>query len=186
MIVGLHGVIADIGSNLVVLDVNGVLYGIHTSLMCATGLQIGDKKRFLITEIIREDAYLLFGFLEKIEQDIFERLIKINGVGPKVAIAILSTFTPCDFIDVIESKSIQALQRVPGIGAKGASKIMVDLAGFFDFAQTCETGQAYKEVSIALENLGFKKSEIERVMKKITAKDTASMIKEALKLFQQK
>lgn len=184
MIVGLKGRIDKLGHNYVVLETNGIFYGIHISLICASELRSGEDARLLITEIIREDAYLLFGFTETIEQDIFERLIKINGVGPKVAMAILSTFAPKDFAQIVEQKNIQALQKVPGIGAKGASKIMVDLAGFFDFTQQESKTQAHYQAILALESLGFKKTEIDRVMKKVNSQETSEMIKEALKLLQ--
>lgn len=183
MIIGLRGRIESIEQNQIALEVSGVLYGVYVSLLCALELKKGMEIQFLISEIIREDAHLLFGFTQKIEQEIFERLIKINGVGPKVAMAILSTFNPQDFAQIVESKNIQALQKVPGIGAKGASKIMVDLAGFFDFTQKGEQSPAFFQASLALESLGFKKSEIDKVFKKITAQDTSEIIKEALKLF---
>lgn len=179
MIVGLRGIIEKVDPNFVVLDVNGVFYGISISLLSSMELKKGEEIKLLISEIIREDAYLLFGFLHKMEQDIFERLIKINGVGPKVAMAILSTFSPSNFAQIIESKNIQALQKVSGIGAKGASKIMVDLAGFFDFSPQANHSNL-KEASIALEGLGFKKSEIEKVLKKVKSQDIAGIIKEAL------
>lgn len=185
MIAGLRGKIEEIGIGSVLLEVNGVIYGLSSSLQTLAGLKVGQDVRFWITEIIREDAYLLFGFLQKEEQRIFERLIKINGVGPKVAMAILSTYTPQSFAQIIEQKNISALQKVSGIGAKGASKIMVDLAGFFDFEMQQDSNQKTKdEAMMALEGLGFKKSEIEKVLKKIDAQDTAEMIKEALKSFQ--
>lgn len=185
MIAGLRGKIEEIGIGSVLLEVNGVIYGLSSSLQTLAELKVGQDVRFWITEIIREDAYLLFGFLQKEEQRIFERLIKINGVGPKVAMAILSTYTPQSFAQIIEQKNISALQKVSGIGAKGASKIMVDLAGFFDFEMQQDSNQKTKdEAMMALEGLGFKKSEIEKVLKKINAQDTAGMIKEALKSFQ--
>ncbi|WP_027326801.1 Holliday junction branch migration protein RuvA [Helicobacter pametensis] len=187
MIVGLSGMVAKLEGNLVVLEVRGVLYGVHVSLLCGLELKVGDEARLWITEVIREDAYLLFGFLDPLEQKIFERLIKINGVGPKVALAILSSFSPIHFSKIIETKDVRALQAVPGIGAKGASKIMVDLAGFFDFSQDGSVElEAKREASMALEGLGFKKSEIDRVLKKIVAHDTPTVIKEALRFFQQK
>lgn len=185
MIAGLKGVIEELRVGSVLLDVGGVIYDVSVSLNTISELKNGMEVRLWVSEIIREDAYLLFGFLQKEEQRIFERLIKINGVGPKVAMAILSTYTPQNFAQIIEQKNISALQKVSGIGAKGASKIMVDLAGFFDFEMTKDGSQKNRdEVMMALEGLGFKKSEIEKVLKKITAQDTAGMIKEALKYFQ--
>lgn len=183
MIVGLRGRIESLEHNQLVLETNGVLYGIYVSLLCALDLKKEMEVRLFISEIIREDAYLLFGFTQKIEQEIFERLIKISGVGPKVAMAILSTFSPQDFAQIVESKNIGALQKVPGIGAKGASKIMLDLAGFFDFSRKDKNQEALSQASLALENLGFKRSEIDKVFKKIKAQNTSEIIKEALKLF---
>lgn len=183
MIVGLKGIIEKVESNFIVLDVRGVLYGIFISLLNSAEVKEGEEIQILISEIIREDAYLLFGFFHKMEQEIFERLIKVNGVGPKVAMAILSTFSPSNFAQIIETKNLQALQKVPGIGAKGASKIMVDLAGFFDFSAPAIYPNL-KEASLALEGLGFKKSEIQKVLKKVKSQDTAGIIKEALQFFQ--
>ncbi|RDU71196.1 Holliday junction branch migration protein RuvA [Helicobacter brantae] len=185
MIAGIRGIVEEIGIGKVLLEARGVIYDITLSLHTSSEIKKGEEIRLWITEIIREDAYLLFGFLHKEEQRIFERLIKINGVGPKVAMAILSTYTPQNFAQIVEQKNITALQKVSGVGAKGASKIMVDLAGFFDFSLEVSGDQKAKEEAIlALEGLGFKKSEIEKVMKKVSAKDTAGMIKEALKYFQ--
>lgn len=182
MIVALKGVAERVDPSFVTLDVKGVFYGVFVSLLSSMEIKQGEETKLLISEVIREDAYLLFGFLHKMEQQIFERLIKINGVGPKVAMAILSTFSPSNFAQIIETKNIQALQKVPGIGTKGASKIMVDLAGFFDIAGESNR-QNIKEVFVALEGLGFKKSEIEKVLKKVKSQDTAGMIKEALQFF---
>lgn len=183
MIVGLKGVVEKVEPNFVVLNVGDVFYGVFISLLSSMEVKKGEEIKLLISEIIREDAFLLFGFFHKMEQEIFERLIKISGVGPKVAMAILSTFSPSNFAQIIETKNIQALQKVPGIGAKGASKIMVDLAGFFDLS-TQVNHPSFKEASLALEGLGFKKSEIEKVLKKVKSQDTAGMIKEALQFFQ--
>lgn len=182
MIIGLKGIVERVEPNFIALDVRGVFYGISVSLLSSMEIKKGEEIQLLISEVIREDAYLLFGFLHKMEQEIFERLIKINGVGPKVAMAILSTFSPSNFAQMIETKNIQALQKVPGIGAKGASKIMLDLAGFFDLS-TQANHQNFKEASMALEGLGFKKSDIEKVLKKVKSQDTAGMIKEALQFF---
>lgn len=185
MIAGLRGVVQEAKIGKIFLDVGGVIYDVNVSLHTSSELKADMEARVWITEIIREDAYLLFGFLQKEEQRIFERLIKINGVGPKVAMAILSTYTPQNFAQIVEQKNISALQKVSGVGAKGASKIMVDLAGFFDFSSQEDGEQKAREDAIlALEGLGFKKSEIANAMKKICARETAQIIKEALKNLQ--
>ena len=121
------------------------------------------------------------------EKQTFERLIKISGVGPKVAIAILSTYTPTHFAKIIADKDIEALKKVPGIGAKGAAKIMVDIAGFFaQLLQSQEESIAPSnnlkyEASLALQSLGFKRNEIQKVLEHIEALSVSEIVKEALK-----
>lgn len=190
MIVGMIGNIYKLEPMIVNLEVNGIIYGLHISTNTSYAINSEKEKNQKITlfvsEIIREDAHLLFGFFEEIEKITFERLIKINGVGPKVALAILSTYTPQAFGKIIEDKDIAALQRVPGIGAKGAGKIMVDLAGFF--SELIESENIPKnegirnEALLALQTLGFKATDITKVLKTIHSSTTQEIIKEALKL----
>ena len=137
LIVGLRGVVCRIEPMFIEIEAGGVIYGVQMSLNATSALRMyieADAQKIvkiICTHIIREDAHLLFGFVEDMERQTFERLIKINGVGPKVALAILSTYTPTHFASIIANKDIDALKKVPGIGAKGAGKIMVDVAGFF-------------------------------------------------------
>lgn len=188
MIVGLVGSIYKLEATLVRLEVNGLIYGVQISTNTSYALSnfTDQKITLFISEIIREDSHLLFGFFEEIEKVTFERLIKINGVGPKVALAILSTYTPQTFGKIIYDKDIHALQRVPGIGAKGAGKIMVDLAGFFSEIihpqdkpqQESERNEAF----LALQSLGFKVNDISKALKNIQNEgSTQEIIKEALK-----
>ncbi|MDO7253398.1 Holliday junction branch migration protein RuvA [Helicobacter cappadocius] len=190
MIVGMIGNIHKLEPTRLEFEVNGLIYGIHistnTSYALNTQKEKSEKLTLLISQIIREDAHLLFGFIEDIEKVTFERLIKINGVGPKVALAILSTYTPQTFGKIIEEKNIAALQRVPGIGAKGAGKIMVDLAGFWseltDSHNISANQGSQNEALLALQSLGFKSTDIAKVLKTITSSSTQEIIKEALKL----
>lgn len=190
MIVGMIGNIYKLEPMMINLEVNGIIYGVHISTNTSYAINNEKEKNqkitLFISEIIREDAHLLFGFFEEIEKITFERLIKINGVGPKVALAILSTYTPQAFGKIIEDKDIAALQRVPGIGAKGAGKIMVDLAGFFSELMESENIPKNEgirnEALLALQTLGFKATDITKVLKTIHSSTTQEIIKEALKL----
>lgn len=190
MIVGMIGNIYKLEPMMINLEVNGIIYGVHISTNTSYAINNEKEKNqkitLFISEIIREDAHLLFGFFEEIEKITFERLIKINGVGPKVALAILSTYTPQAFGKIIEDKNIAALQRVPGIGAKGAGKIMVDLAGFFSELMESENIPKNEgirnEALLALQTLGFKATDITKVLKTIHSSTTQEIIKEALKL----
>ena len=183
MIVGLQGKIEHKEPGFVHVDVQGVIYEVFISLQTFSALGKEDTKLFT-TEVIREDAHLLFGFLELSEKKLFEKLIKISGVGPKVAIAICSTYTPTQFALVINNKDINGVKRVPGIGPKNAGRILVELNGFDPEMLTSASPKtlASQEAMEALESLGFKKDKISKALGSCSAEDTASLVKEALKL----
>lgn len=193
MICGLVGNVVELGAMNAEIEANGVVYEVALSVQTSAKLKVGQVARLRTTHIVREDAQLLFGFLDKVEQSTFERLLKINGVGPKVALAILSTFSPQSFASLVQSKDIKLLQKVPGVGAKSAGKILLDLAGFCSqilqesaldsndkMTSANETQKA--EAIAALESLGYKLSEIKKVLPQISASDTQNIIKEALRL----
>lgn len=191
LIVGLRGIVCKLEPMFVEIDVGGVVYGVQMSLNATSALraqieaQSQKEARIICTHIIREDAHLLFGFIDDMERQTFERLIKINGVGPKVALAILSTYTPTYFATIIANKDIDALKKVPGIGPKGAGKIMVDVAGFFaellQNQSVAPQNHLLYEASLALRSLGFKENDISRALKGVEATNVSEMLKEALK-----
>ena len=186
MIVGLYGEVFYKEPSCVHIDVSGVVYEVFISLHTFSALT--PKIRLYTTQIIREDANLLYGFLEMSEKKLFERLIKINGVGPKVAMAICSTFTPSQFATVLSNSDPKAIQKVPGIGPKSAGRILVELNGFDTEILTAGTtpsaSVAYQEASEALEALGFKKDKISKALSACEGEDTAALVKGALKLLQ--
>lgn len=193
MIVALKGSVERLEPTFVEIDVGGVVYGLGVSLNTSMRLKecASERVKVLCVQIIREDSQALFGFFDEVERLSFERLIKINGVGPKVALAILSTYTPQSFAKILEDKDIQALQRVPGIGAKSAGKIMVELAGFFnelieDRIEKNTMSDAKREASAALESLGFKSADISNALKNISGGEVADIVKEALKILGKK
>jgi Holliday junction DNA helicase RuvA len=183
MIVGIEGLIEKKEPILVHINVQGLIYEVQVSLN--TSNRISEKKvKLLITNIIREDANLLFGFLDSNEKSMFDTVLKINGVGPKVALAICSTFTASIFSQVIASKDVSMLKRVPGIGPKAASRILVELADFIvDTSDSSENSGALGEAMMALESLGFKKEAIQRALQGASG-DTSSLVKEGLKRLQ--
>jgi holliday junction DNA helicase RuvA len=185
VIVGLRGNIEYKEPSFVHVEVSGIVYEVFISLQTFSALPKGEVKLF-VSQIIREDAQLLFGFLDMSEKKLFQRLIKINGVGPKVGIAICSTYTPAQFAAVINNKDVKAVQKVPGIGPKSAGRILVELNGFDEdiLATSSPKTQSFNEASEALESLGFKKDKISKVLSSCEGSDTASLVKEALKLLQ--
>jgi len=174
MIAGLRGKVFKKNLSNILIDVNGIIYEVNVSVNSYS--ELNDEVFVYITEIIREDSYTLYGFANELEKKMFDTLIKINGVGPKVALAICSTFTPESFAEVIKTQNISALKKVPGIGPKSAKRILVELSEFN--LEIEENNKSFSDVVVALENLGFKKEAILKVLKDI---DTTS-IEEAIKL----
>jgi len=186
MIVGLNGKIEYKEPSFVHIEVAGVVYEVFISLQTFSALG-RDEVKLYTTQIIREDAQLLFGFIDMAEKKMFARLIKINGVGPKVAMAICSTYTPSQFGVVINNKDMNGVKKVPGIGPKSAGRILVELAGFdAELLQTSgdtpSASIAFAQASEALESLGFKKDKIAKALSACSGDDTSSLVKEALKL----
>jgi len=178
MIAGLRGKIYKKRINSVLIDVNGVIYEVMVSLNSYSNLN--GEVFVYITEVIREDTYTLYGFSDEYEKKMFDTLIKINGVGPKVALAICSTFNPSTFASIVQTKNISALKQVPGIGPKSASRILVEL-GDFSVNIEEESNASVSEAITALEGLGFKKDDISKIIKDINGSSTEEIIKQALK-----
>ena len=184
MIVGLVGRVVKKEPTSLQLNVGGVIYEVFVSLNCSSKI-ISDEITLEITEIIREDAHNLYGFLDSNEKKLFDTVIKINGVGPKVALAICSTFTPSSFAQIVTSNDVNMLKRVPGIGPKGDSRILVELSGFIvDGASSDEATNINIEASLALESLGFKKDIVTTILKSCTSTTTAELVREALRKLQ--
>ena len=185
MIVGLIGNIESKEPTKLHLEVNGVIYEVFISLHTYGELN-SEKIKIHISHIIREDAQQLYGFAQKSEKTLFEGMLKINGIGPKAALAICSTFTPEQFAGIISSKDVNALKKVPGIGPKSAARIMVELAGFdaILLQGDVHTTSASSEALMALESLGFKKEVIVSALAKCSATETSALVKEALKQLQ--
>jgi Holliday junction DNA helicase RuvA len=185
VIVGLVGSVEHKEPACVHMNVGGVIYEVFISLQTFGAINQKELKLFTC-HIIREDAQLLYGFMEMSEKRMFERLIKISGVGPKVAMAICSTYTPSQFASVITSSDVKAVQKVPGVGPKSAGRILVELNGFDTELVTTALpqNQAYSQAQEALESLGFKKDKIAKALSACNASDTSSLVKEALRMLQ--
>lgn len=185
MIVGLEGSIEKKEPTFVHVNVHGIIYEVFISLNCSSAIT-NSKIKLFITHIIREDSQSLYGFLDINEKKLFDTVIKINGVGPKVALAICSTFTPTTFANIVSSNDISMLKRVPGIGPKGASRLLVELSGFVVSGDSDGNilGANVSEAAMALESLGFKKDIINKVLTTCTGSDTSTLVKEALKKLQ--
>ena len=182
MIVGIEGIVEHKEPTCIHVNVQGMIYEVHVSIHTSNHID-KTKVKLFVTQIIREDVNLLFGFMEKDEKKMFDTVLKINGVGPKVGLAICSTFTPSTFATVISSKDVNMLKRVPGIGPKAASRILVELADFIVDSNTIDTNSTVMEAQMALESLGFKKEAIRKVLAGMKG-DTSSLVKAGLQKLQ--
>lgn len=128
MIAFLRGRILDKQPTVLILDVQGV--GYHVNVPLSTYYEVGDEGSEVALRIythVREDALQLFGFLTALEQQLFERLIGISGIGPKLAIAVLSGIEPGDLIGAVSRGDIARLTAIPGVGRKTAERIVLEL-----------------------------------------------------------
>ncbi|MBD3790339.1 MAG: Holliday junction branch migration protein RuvA [Campylobacterales bacterium] len=183
MIVGIEGTIEKKDPTFIHINVHGIIYEVMVSIHTSNAIK-ENKTKLFVTQIIREDAHLLFGFMDMNEKKMFDTVLKINGVGPKVGLAICSTFTPQTFAKVVASKDVGMLKRVPGIGPKAASRILVELADFIvDGGTELNVSSSMTEAVMALESLGFKKDAIQKALSGCSG-DTATLVKEGLKRLQ--
>ena len=129
MIAQLTGTVRHLTTEKVVLEVGGVGYAISITPRTSTQLAMGAVTTLATTLVVREDSLTLFGFHDLRDRDVYETLQTVSGIGPKVALAITGAMTPDDLARAIASEDIAAIERVPGIGKKGAQRLILELKG---------------------------------------------------------
>ena len=168
-----------------VVDVNGVGYDVETSLPTFFQLEsaVGQIELHVHT-IVREDALLLYGFIDRQERALFRALIKVNGVGPKMAIAILSSISPNDFIQCIDQQNTALLTKLPGIGKKTAERLLLELKDKLDVTVLPRSGGEHGgDILNALLALGYNDKEASWAAKQLPGGvAVAEGIRQALKL----
>jgi Holliday junction DNA helicase RuvA len=191
MIAFLRGRVLDKHPNRIVVDVNGVGYQLHVPL--STYYDIGDPGTDITLRVhthVREDALQLFGFLTALVQQLCERLISVGGIGPKLAVAVLSGIDSRELVASIQRADVARLTRIPGIGKKTAERIVLELKDRLgDVAPpiTDATGepasvdQLRDDVISALENLGYHRPLAEKAVDAVRARDGAAAFEDALK-----
>ncbi|MEG0653397.1 MAG: Holliday junction branch migration protein RuvA [Acinetobacter sp.] len=180
----------------VLLNVNGVGYEIDTPLSTFCQLQKGQKVTLWTHLVVREDAQQLYGFSDAQEKIIFRTLLKVNGVGPKMALGILSTLSVDMLIHTVEHGDVKTLVKVPGVGAKTAERLMIELRDRFKaFSSTVASNNststqiqftgnsAVAEAEAALQSLGYKPLEAQKLIQAVKADFTeaSDIIRAALK-----
>lgn len=201
MIGRLTGIIIEKQPPEMLLDVQGVGYELLLPMTSFYDLPELNQQVTLFTHlVVREDAHLLFGFAQKNDRTLFRELIKTNGVGPKLALAILSAMSVNEFAYAIEREELSKLVKIPGVGKKTAERLLVELKGKFkgvaqgDFfvesrhLPSLERPSVSADVSLddaiaALIALGYKPADAEKMVKKVAKPELSSeqLIREALK-----
>lgn len=177
MIARLHGKLAEKQPGRIVVDVGGVGYDVQIPL--STYYAVGDRGAEVALRIhthVREEALSLFGFATRLERDLFERLIGINGVGPRLALAVLSGIEPPALMQAIRTADVARLTGIPGVGRKTAERITLELkdklpagapaddAGGVDGAAEVDGRDLRGDVISALLNLGYQRPPAERAV----------------------
>lgn len=160
MIYFLRGKVALINPESIVIDVRDVGYELLVSHI--DEFIVGEEVLVYTYNVVREDENYLIGFKTKEEKDVFLSLIKVKGLGPKTVINALSATTPNDVINAIASNNVAFLKKLPGLGAKAAGQIILDLKG--ELTGSKGNPKQYEEVYEALKTLGFKGAAIDRVL----------------------
>jgi holliday junction DNA helicase RuvA len=190
MIGFLRGRVFDKQPNRVTVDVQGVGYELIVPL--STFYEIGDVGAEVALRVhthVREDALQLFGFLTDLERQLFERLIGINGIGPKLAVAVLSGIEPREFVSAVNRGDVARLTRVPGIGKKTAERMVLELkdrllalqAPSEERADTSPDGKLRADLVSALQNLGYHRPQAEKAIESTLAAAPAFTFEQALK-----
>jgi Holliday junction DNA helicase RuvA len=201
VIASLTGTVAHVGLDRAVVDVGGVGYLVHATPTTLAGLRAGETASVATSMVVREDSMTLYGFGDPDERDVFEVVQTVSGVGPRLALAMLAVHTPDALRRAVAGEDLAALTRVPGIGKKGAQRLVLELAdrlGPPSGVAPAETppgaavvGDHSERVVEALAGLGWPAKQAEDAVAKVLAEagsdavaadEVASTLRSALRL----
>lgn len=194
MIAHLNGTLREKQLQRLIIDVGGVGYDVVVPLstMYAIG-DAGSAVQLRIHTHVREDALQLFGFASALEQALFERLISVSGIGPKVALSILSGIEPAELTRAIRSSDVARLTRIPGVGKKTAERVVLELKDRLPQPAAAEPTAAPEagddvraDLLSALVNLGYNRASVEKTVDKVLHgaenRSFEALLRETLKL----
>ncbi len=160
MIAQLTGTVLSVSASFLVLDVAGVGYRVLATPSTLAGVRPHQQASLATHLVVREDSMTLYGFESHHERDMFETLQSVQGVGPRLALALLAVHAPSSLVEAISAGDQKALQRVPGVGAKVAARLLLELGGKLALPEGATGGAAMAadardHVTAALESLGW-------------------------------
>ncbi len=199
MVIGrLRGTLAEKQPPHVIIDINGLGYELEVPMTTLYRLpSVGEPVTLHTHLVVREDAHLLYGFFEKRERELFRELIRLNGVGPKLALALMSGLEVDELVRCVQAQDTSVLVRIPGVGKKTAERLLVELKDRFKAWETVPgmstlvveprmggaVSSAENDAVSALISLGYKPQEASRAVSAIKEDGLSSedMIRRALK-----
>ena len=191
MIARLKGTLVEKSPSRLTLDVGGVGYDVLVPLSTFYGLgEPGSSVVLRVHTHVREDVIALYGFASALEQDLFERLISISGIGPKLALAVLSGIDPSDLVRAIRAQDVARLTRIPGVGKKTAERIGLELKDRLPLAPapveaaaagTASDDALRDDLLSALANLGYQRAAVEKVVTAVLRKSPDASFEQALR-----
>jgi len=191
MIEYIKGSIAELNPASAVIDCNGMGYFINISLNTYSAIQKLNSAKLYIYEAIREDAYVLYGFADKQERELFLLLISVSGIGGNTARMILSALSPSELANVISSENVNMLKTVKGIGLKTAQRVIVDLKDKIKITGSdsgnvgstmLQNTEVHDEAVAALTMLGFNTAASQKVVFAILKEEPLAKVEEVIKL----
>ena len=188
MITHLQGRLVEKTPTNIVIDCNGVGYFVHISLHTFSNLSDAESIKLFTHLQVREDSHTLFGFLTKVEREIFRLLISVSGVGASIARTMLSSLTPDQVKDAIAQNDFAAIQSVKGIGSKTAQRVVLDLKDKIlkvyglDEVSVVSNNTNKNEALSALETLGFGRKQAEKICDSIVKNDGNASVETIIKL----
>jgi Holliday junction DNA helicase RuvA len=195
MIGRLTGLVIERDQGQLLLDVGGVGYEVEISLTTYTQVSEIEGPVTVHTHlVVRDDAHLLYGFASTGEREMFRTLIKVNGVGPRMALGILSGLDSASFARAVTGNDVKALTALPGVGKKTAERLIIEMrdkVDSFDVSGSDNLGtmrtNVMEDAESALIGLGYRPQEAARAISRVTdpAEDVESLIRQALKLLMQ-
>lgn len=195
MIGRLNGTILERTPGSLLLDVNGVGYDVEISLTTSTQLSEVEGPVIVHTHlVVRDDAHLLFGFATTKEREMFRSLIRVNGVGPKMALAILSGLDAEAFARAVMNDDVKSLTALPGVGKKTAERLIIEMRDKVEALGVSSSeipskmpGDITEDAESALIGLGYKPQEAARALARVEdpAADVETLIRQALKVLMQ-
>ena len=182
MIGSLSGILASATPPHLLLDVNGVGYELEAPMSTFTVLpHLGERTRLMTHLYVREDAHVLYGFGTTAERTLFRNLLKVSGVGPRIALAILSGVSAASFAQVIRSEDAAMLTRIPGVGRKTAERLIIEMRDRIDKEEAAvptgaplqvpTAGPESEAYSALVAFFGYKPAEATRLLKAVVGAD---------------